>query len=314
MASVATYIRRRARQLGLDPEAVLAVASVEGGLRNREGDVGDLAGGGSYGPFQLYAQGKLPKRFRGNPRAADAWAWSPAGIDYALRRMVSAARGLRGQAAVDAIVRHFEVPANIEGEIAKAMSRYGGAHGSGPMGSPAGAGKVDLPEAGGPLDLTAWALSGLSRQGHNPERGLEDLVNAVAAGASAAPTPGGTPAPAPLGPRKSPRGGINELFYDPLGGVKYGHKIGAIGGHRDHVHFSLSTEAAQKAAIAYARRLGLHVGEDMDGNVHPVHVKDSFHYRRYRKGDPFRMAADVSGDASRMSAFYRWVSQTYGGR
>lgn len=27
-----------------------------------------------------------------------------------------------------------------------------------------------------------------------------------------------------------------ELFYDPLGGIKYGHEIGAIGGHGDHVH------------------------------------------------------------------------------
>ncbi len=27
-----------------------------------------------------------------------------------------------------------------------------------------------------------------------------------------------------------------ELFYDPLGGIKYGQQIGAIGGHSDHVH------------------------------------------------------------------------------
>jgi hypothetical protein len=27
-----------------------------------------------------------------------------------------------------------------------------------------------------------------------------------------------------------------ELFYDPLGGIKYGQSIGAIGGHGDHVH------------------------------------------------------------------------------
>lgn len=27
-----------------------------------------------------------------------------------------------------------------------------------------------------------------------------------------------------------------ELFYDPIGGVKYGQDIGAIGGHSDHVH------------------------------------------------------------------------------
>jgi hypothetical protein len=27
-----------------------------------------------------------------------------------------------------------------------------------------------------------------------------------------------------------------ELFYDPEGGMKHGRNIGAIGGHRDHVH------------------------------------------------------------------------------
>jgi peptidoglycan hydrolase-like protein with peptidoglycan-binding domain len=27
-----------------------------------------------------------------------------------------------------------------------------------------------------------------------------------------------------------------ELFYDPVGGIKNGTNIGAIGGHRDHVH------------------------------------------------------------------------------
>lgn len=27
-----------------------------------------------------------------------------------------------------------------------------------------------------------------------------------------------------------------ELFYDPMGGIKNGHQIGAIGGHGNHVH------------------------------------------------------------------------------
>jgi len=27
-----------------------------------------------------------------------------------------------------------------------------------------------------------------------------------------------------------------ELFYDPMGGMKHGRNIGAIGGHSDHVH------------------------------------------------------------------------------
>jgi hypothetical protein len=29
-----------------------------------------------------------------------------------------------------------------------------------------------------------------------------------------------------------------ELFYDPMGGIKHGRNIGAIGGHRSHVHLA----------------------------------------------------------------------------
>jgi hypothetical protein len=29
-----------------------------------------------------------------------------------------------------------------------------------------------------------------------------------------------------------------EMFYDPIGGIKYGKDIGAIGGHGDHVHIA----------------------------------------------------------------------------
>ena len=29
-----------------------------------------------------------------------------------------------------------------------------------------------------------------------------------------------------------------EMFYDPIGGVKHGQNIGAIGGHSDHVHIA----------------------------------------------------------------------------
>ena len=29
-----------------------------------------------------------------------------------------------------------------------------------------------------------------------------------------------------------------ELFYDPMGGIKHGRNIGAIGGHGDHVHIA----------------------------------------------------------------------------
>ena len=116
-----------AERYNLDPRAVIAVAMGEGGVAYRPGAIGDKAGGGSYGPFQLYAQGALPQRFRGRPDAADQWAWSPQGIDYALRQMKKAgASGLRGRQAVETIIRKFERPADPDKSVRLALSRYGG--------------------------------------------------------------------------------------------------------------------------------------------------------------------------------------------
>jgi cell wall-associated NlpC family hydrolase len=127
MARTRRVITSLAQKHGLDPRAVLAVAMGEGGVEYRPGAIGDVAGGGSYGPFQLYAQGALPSRFRGNPKAADKWAWSPQGIDYALRQMKKAgASGLTGRAAVETIVRKFERPADPDGSVQRAWGRYEG--------------------------------------------------------------------------------------------------------------------------------------------------------------------------------------------
>ncbi|MEB3214489.1 MAG: NlpC/P60 family protein, partial [Leptolyngbyaceae bacterium] len=73
----------------------------------------------SYGPFQLYTHGALPKGKNA------AWANSPAGVDYAIRKMAEAgAAGLTGQEAIDAIVRKFERPANPDASVANATKRY----------------------------------------------------------------------------------------------------------------------------------------------------------------------------------------------
>jgi hypothetical protein len=109
----ASQIKQLSKKYGLDPHAVLAVASVEG----LSGGVGD--NNTSYGPFQLHIGGALPK---GKSRA---WAESPAGIEYAIRKIASVAKGLKGDAAIRAIVTKFERPANPSGEIKKARSRYG---------------------------------------------------------------------------------------------------------------------------------------------------------------------------------------------
>lgn len=114
------YIRARARQLGLDPNAVVAVARAEG----LSGSVGDA--GTSYGPFQLHRGGALPA---GRSRA---WAESRAGIDYALGQIAGVARGQRGASAISNIVRRFERPQNPGAEIQRALSTYGGSGGGTP--------------------------------------------------------------------------------------------------------------------------------------------------------------------------------------
>jgi len=133
VANEAQLIRQLALRYNVDPNAALAIASVEGGFNGAVGD-----GGTSFGPFQLHEGGALPSG-RGS-----AWANSPAGINYAMQHIASVAGGLRGRAAVAAISSRFERPANVPAEIAKAMGRYGG-HFSG--------GQVSIPEvpAGGSM-------------------------------------------------------------------------------------------------------------------------------------------------------------------
>lgn len=108
-----------AQSRGLDPRAVLAVASQEG----IGGGVGD--GGTSFGPFQLHAGGALPASVWAKGEAyAAAWAWSPAGINYALDQIAKVARGLTGTTAINNIVRRFERPANPGNEVAGATAAY----------------------------------------------------------------------------------------------------------------------------------------------------------------------------------------------
>lgn len=117
-AQALAYIQTRAKQLGLDPKAVLAIAGHEG----LGGGIGD--NGTSFGPFQLHQGGALPRSIPLNQ--AQQWAWSPAGINYAEQAMVRAgAGGKTGLDAISAISRNFERPANPAAEIADAASRYG---------------------------------------------------------------------------------------------------------------------------------------------------------------------------------------------
>src|SRR5437764_120284 len=110
---IVNLIIQGARARGLDPQAVLAVASQEG-LSGRIGDSGH-----AYGPFQLNnAGGVITGTHPGTyDPGIQAWASSPAGINFALDHMAAVAKGLRGPQAVSAIVSRFERPANIPREI-----------------------------------------------------------------------------------------------------------------------------------------------------------------------------------------------------
>lgn len=109
-------------------------------------------------------------------------------------------------------------------------------------------------------------------------------------------------------------GGLAEAFYDPLGSYDNGHFGGAIGGHSDHVHLSITNPQTMLTAISYATAHGLRVGENpYVGKVYPVHVKGSFHYRdfpgRYR-GKQLGEAIDVTGNPAAMAAFYKWATRS----
>jgi hypothetical protein len=330
----AQYITRRSRQLGLDPRAVLSVAAQEG-LSGRVGDVGT-----SFGPFQLHRGGALPA---GRGRA---WAESPAGIDYALRQIAGVARGLRGRSAVANIVSRFERPANVPREIAGALASYGSGAalrsggGAGLGGGGAGLGVGGYPSASlvGP---SPGAIAGLQRQRVGARQALgqaliaasqassrdmpvdySTLLAAVRANrqAQTAQLPASRIAFGPMpaaGARAGGAGGrggkgIEELFYDPLGAIKNGKPIPAIGGHRDHVHFASDSPQQMLTAIRAAQRLGLHVSEnDFVGQVHPVHVSHSNHYKVIGAygGRQISGAVDAAGTPAQMAAYYRWVKR-----
>lgn len=108
-------VNKFAPQYGVDPQAALAVALTEGGIKF--GAIGDA--GTSFGPWQLHEGGALPA-------GKDAkWANSPAGVKYALRKMGEVSGGLTGQQAIEAIVRKFERPADPDSQVAKAIGNLG---------------------------------------------------------------------------------------------------------------------------------------------------------------------------------------------
>lgn len=291
-------IRSLALQKRLDPAAVLAVANQEG----LSGGVGDR--GTSFGPFQMHVGGAFPSSIRGNRQA---WAWSQAGLDYALSQISKVASGLRGKAAVENIVRRFERPANPDREVAGALRDYGAGGRSALSSLPAtSASPPALGQSSGNPLLEA-ILSGATD--------LTDVIRSEFAGGTGSPLGGSVFAPKPLPYRReTPMPYSNlpgilgqtlpaELLREGTGGPT--HSTGP------HIHAAYTNPKAILAAIQLAQSLGLHVGENpYVGEVAPVHAKNSYHYRTFPglyHGHKLGEAIDVSGP--NMLKFYRMLSR-----
>lgn len=161
-------ILRRSVMDNLDPAAVAAVASVEGGFTKRPGTYDpDQQGnpGWAYGPFQMRSPGALPIESAGANGPGNAYAWSNVGIDYAVDQIAKVAGGRKGQDAITAIVRDFEKPANPDAEIARAQKAYDFYAKGGSGGDPYPGFRPDGPGAtnpGGLIGGTASAIDGIS--------------------------------------------------------------------------------------------------------------------------------------------------------
>jgi cell wall-associated NlpC family hydrolase len=168
LSRIATWNASHPRQQ-IDPQAALAVSTHEG----LSGGIGD--GGHAFGPFQLNdAGGVVTGKLHGSPGQRNAWAWTPAGIDYALSGIAHAASNLHGAQAVNAIVTRFERPADPSTEVNRSLATLGlpaasstgyqGATGSAP--AAARPGKAASPTPDG-VDALAALL--LSRQFEPPQ-------------------------------------------------------------------------------------------------------------------------------------------------
>jgi hypothetical protein len=122
-------LRASCRRHNMDWEPAAAVAYTEGA----GGEIGD--GGTSYGPWQLHIGGALPRRWARLGKYSTKtqyWAWSQAGIEYAVSAMARAgAAGKHGDAAIHAIVYNFERPKDKAREAQAARERFALLHGMG---------------------------------------------------------------------------------------------------------------------------------------------------------------------------------------
>jgi murein DD-endopeptidase MepM/ murein hydrolase activator NlpD len=126
---VVTYVKQKAREYGLDPAAVLAVANQEG-LNTDPGTHWQLPGERniSFGPPSWYGNGAGADILAQHGDDAARWSWTPEGVDYWLSQVAKAKGtvGATGSDAINAIVTNFERPREdlVAGEIGKAQQQY----------------------------------------------------------------------------------------------------------------------------------------------------------------------------------------------
>ena len=115
-------------------------------------------------------------------------------------------------------------------------------------------------------------------------------------------------------PRPGGKGGIRELFYDPLGAYDEGNWISPIGGHSDHVHVSFGDRQAAVQAIKLAKRMGLRASEnpyaEHSAPEPGVHTPSSYHYQMFPGqvgGYQVGKGLDVSGPSDLMSKYFKKI-------
>lgn len=249
--------------------------------------------------------------------------WGPAGnaavdIRQFLQRALAVNRGFRGSAGQLAqAVQRSAFPGRYDQHAGEAARLLGG-HGTGAISQdltmPApGMSGPNLSSVKAQLAQSLIAANQATSRGQRADyapvleglTALHSAENAAPASSPQATVPGSTATPQRGGP-------LSELFYDPLGAIKNGRRIPAIGGHSDHVHIASMNEQTMLAAIAHAEHMGLHVGENpLVGRVNPVHTTHSNHYKvigSYR-GRKVGAAADISGSPTKMAAFFRWAAR-----
>jgi hypothetical protein len=295
-ADVQAAIRRSAIKYGVDPEAELSIADVEGGPRGRQ-SVGDH--GTSYGPFQLHEGGALP---RGRNAA---WAGSNAGIDYATRSMAqSGARGLHGRAAIAAISRGFERPADPAGEIQRALAYYGGSAGvrtAAPK--PPIAFQHNHPQTSG-LDAAKGALLGyvLGNLQNYASTGVASSPEGIASllsQSAQSPTTQPVISPTNIRGRRSVEGANSGHLGGPTGFATIPTRYATRGG------IQLDPSVLNQAE-SITSRFGVRINSGYRSPAHNRSVGGAPH-SDHLTGD----AVDYTGSPAAIAALYKWAQGRY---